>query len=384
MSIPRTHKTRVPFGFPVHDPKAFANFEDFPITTKRNLVLPLSAVMPNKISGIEGAGKMVFHSAGDTGGINGTDVQELVAEAMEKQIHDAPDGEKPAFFYHLGDVVYYNGMNRHYPEQFYEPYKYYPAPIFAVAGNHDGDTHTRPGNEPDPEPSLYGFMRNFCDTQRHHYDAYRDTMTQPYVYWTLDAPFITIIGLYGNVDGMLDGLGTVEQETWLTEQLRAASSDKFVVIAVHQPPYSLDTSHQGYPRIIDALNRASARAGRIPDVIMSGHVHNYQRFTRVVEGKEIPCLVNGNAGYANKVTSLHKLQRDPATGRIPQMPFRTLDVNHPDVFLNAFDEENAGFMRITVDATDFRMDYFSVPIDGSTAFQHDTFTLNRATERIAV
>ncbi|KXV03543.1 hypothetical protein CR51_17160 [Caballeronia megalochromosomata] len=47
----------------------------------------------------------------------------------------------------------------HYIEQFYEPYQYYNAPIFAVPGNHDGDTQTRPGDESDNEPSLCGFIK---------------------------------------------------------------------------------------------------------------------------------------------------------------------------------------------------------------------------------
>lgn len=377
MPDPRTNKTRVPFGYPVHDVKAFPKFEDFPPTTKRNLVLPLAAVMPNKVADITAAGKLVFHCVGDTGGINGTDAQDLVAAAMESQFTGVADADKSAFFFHLGDVVYYSGMSRHYPEQFYEPYKFYPAPIFAIPGNHDGDTHTRPGDEPDPEPSLYGFMRNFCDSQRHHYDAYRDTMTQPYVYWTLDAPFVTIIGLYGNIDGLLDGIGTVEQETWLAGQLAAADPGKFALVVVHQPPYSLDTSHQGYPRILAALDRAAVQASREPDAVLSAHVHNYQRFTRTKNGRDLPYTVTGNGGYANTVQSLHKIQRDPATGTTPPLPFLTLDPRYPGVSLRAFDEGNCGFTRITVDAATFKMEYFSVPIDGQPPFLADSFSLAR-------
>ena len=58
-----------------------------------------------------------------------------------------------------------------------------------------------PGDLPDTEPSLYGFLQNFCAPQRTQISTYRDAMTQPYVYWTLEAPFVTIIGLYGNIDG---------------------------------------------------------------------------------------------------------------------------------------------------------------------------------------
>ena len=70
----------------------------------------------------------------------------------------------------------------------------------------------RAGDPPDNEPSLFGFMHNFCDTVSHDASPYRATMTQPYVYWTLDAPFAKIIGLYSNVDGSLDARGTSEQQ----------------------------------------------------------------------------------------------------------------------------------------------------------------------------
>jgi hypothetical protein len=130
---------------------------------------------------------------------------------MERQVRSAAAAEKPAFFYNLGDVVYFNGQSHYYRRQFYEPYQYYPPHIFAIPGNHDGDVHTRGNDPPVTEPTLTGFLENFCDDQPRHQFPYRATMTQPYVYWTLDAPFATIIGLYSNVDGSLDGRGSFEQ-----------------------------------------------------------------------------------------------------------------------------------------------------------------------------
>jgi acid phosphatase type 7 len=49
------------------------------------------------------------------------------------------DGSAPTFFYHLGDVVYYNGQITDYYSQFYEPYNHYNVPILGIPGNHDGD-----------------------------------------------------------------------------------------------------------------------------------------------------------------------------------------------------------------------------------------------------
>src|ERR1700761_9622787 len=98
---------------------------------------------------------------------------------MEDQIKAAANADKPSFLYHVGDVVYFNGLSNHYLEQFYEPYQFYPAPIFAVPGNHDGDTLTRKGDEPDDEPTLTGFMTNFCAPQAEFLFKHREVMTQP-------------------------------------------------------------------------------------------------------------------------------------------------------------------------------------------------------------
>src|SRR5262249_11246837 len=122
---PNTHKPRRPFGNPVADPKANMRFVPPPAPTKRNLVLPLNVVMPIATQAIEKAGRLVFHSFGDSGGIHGDDVQKMIADCMEAQIHGEPDeGKRAAFLFHLGDVVYFNGLSTDYDQQFYEPYKY--------------------------------------------------------------------------------------------------------------------------------------------------------------------------------------------------------------------------------------------------------------------
>ena len=67
----------------------------------------------------------------------------------------------PAFFFHLGDVVYNFGEGQYYYDQFYEPFRDYDRPIFAIPGNHDGMVF---GDRPDVPrvPTLTAFLRNFC------------------------------------------------------------------------------------------------------------------------------------------------------------------------------------------------------------------------------
>ncbi len=175
-------------------------------------------------------------------------------------------------------------------------------------------------------------------------------MTQPYVYWTLDAPFATIIGLYSNIDGSLDPVGVFQQQAWFQQQLKAADPKKCLILAMHHPCFSLDDFHGGYPDMLADLQDAAKAGGRWPDLVLNGHVHNFQRFTQTLpDGSQIPHLILGNGGYANAVSTMHKIQRDPAKNNAPiKAPFKT---DMKGVQLDSYNEVDGGFGRITVDDT---------------------------------
>ncbi len=160
--------------------------------------LSLDAVLTAEaMATINNSGTMVFHSVGDTGGVNTPTQIENVAGYMEKDFAGSDITAHPSFFYHLGDVVYYDRETPNYYPEFYEPYINYPAPIFAIPGNHDGGV-----NSQFPEASLAAFVRNFCSQvpviTPEAKDAPRHAMTQANVYWTLETPLATFIGLYSN------------------------------------------------------------------------------------------------------------------------------------------------------------------------------------------
>lgn len=352
------------FGKPTRDPgdpvspiSDHPRFEPLPPFTATSLTLPLEAILPGITEEARRAGGLVFHSVGDTGGVHGTETETAVASAMQDQIATADEPAKSKFMYHLGDVVYYNGLSTHYIEQFYEPYQYYDAPIFAIPGNHDGDTAVRPGDEPDAESSLYGFMQNFCSPMPSRFFKHRTTMTQPYCYWKLEAPFVHIIGLYSNVDGQLDARGTYQQQSWVVDQLKSLPQDKWAIVAVHHPCFSLDSTHGGYGEILSALDSAFGSSGRLPDMVLSAHVHDYQRFSRDFDGVSVPYIVAGGGGYANSARALHKLQKKL---HIRHLPFRT---TLQGVGLEAYDVTNAGFLRLTAGPDQLTADYFSVSFD---------------------
>jgi hypothetical protein len=198
--------------------------------------MDLSSILePDSIASITQAGSMIFHAVGDTGGVNTPTQIENVTKYMESDFSYPDITAHPSFFYHLGDVVYYDGELANYYPEFYEPYTNYPGPIVAIPGNHDGDMDPQSG-----ESSLEGFVRNFCAKMPGHTpeanDSPRTTMTQPNVYWTLLTPLVAIVGLYSNCP---EG-GDVRQPQidCFQQELASAPRDRALIVAVHHPIYS--------------------------------------------------------------------------------------------------------------------------------------------------
>jgi acid phosphatase type 7 len=355
---------------------ARAHFKPLPVPTgQAPYRKSLESILGNeRVAAIAQAGKFVFHTVGDTGAHgHGTEAQDAVSFHMEQQLEDdVPEADKPAIFYHLGDVVYFNGELNLYPEQFYEPYKFYQVPIVAIPGNHDGD------NVPS-EVSLDSFVKNFCTsapgTPPMAGQSARLTMTQPNVYFTLEAPFLTIIGLYSNTTGDLDAprAAVTPQFDWLVGELRAAPADKFLIVAVHHPPFSADNVHGGEMRIGEALDRAFEATGRLPHLVLTAHVHDYQKFSRTQqvgggEPRTILYVVAGAGGYCG-FSTLHRVKSD--------VPF-------PEgVTLLESNDKLPGFLRVTVTAQKLTGEYFVVPpppnhdVPDHPATLFDTFTVDR-------
>jgi hypothetical protein len=307
-------------------------------------------------------GTRVLHVTGDTGGVKNPTPQLQVAEAMAADLSAANAAPAAALFYHVGDVVYFNGEESEYGAQFYEPYAHYNVPIVAIPGNHDGD----PGES--EAPSLAGFVENLC-AQTPHLDPQaqetnRDTMIQPNVYWTLTDGSLRIVGLYTNVP---EG-GQVKQDQidWLVGELEDAPKGSTLVVALHHPPYSADAHHGGSARMGTMLDEAFEHAKRRPDMVISGHVHNYQRFTRTVGGTQIPYIVAGAGGYHN----LHKMAKAPGGGPL-EVPFQATN----DCVLESFCDDQWGFLRLTFSskAPKISGEYVGVAKDGTVERNVDNF-----------
>jgi acid phosphatase type 7 len=304
---------------------------------------------------IAAAGKMTFHVLGDSGGVQDGEFQNNVAEQMIAQLNPKVPSS-PQFCYHVGDVVYFTGMHDDYYAQFYEPYSAYTAPILAIPGNHDGEV-----DDPKAQTSLDGwvsyFMQTHPDVDPISKDAPRVELSLPNPYWTLVTPYATFVGIYTNVPehGSIDSI----QQQWLTNEFATAPTDRALILALHHPIYSFDVYHSGSSRMSDVLESAIRDTGRVPNLVLSGHVHDYQRIEKTISPKgPTPFIVTGNGGYHN-LHAIHSQPGDtaPDTGAVLKYGVATA----------------WGFLTLTIDRTTIRGSSVEIDRTGKVA-KGDSFS----------
>ncbi|HEY2462221.1 MAG TPA: metallophosphoesterase [Candidatus Acidoferrum sp.] len=327
-----------------------------PPTGKAPFRLSLDSVLSAQaMQTIQKSGQMVFHAVGDTGGVNTPTYIENVATYMEDDFGTADVSLHPSFFYHLGDVVYYEGETVNYYPEFYEPYMTYPAPIFAIPGNHDGDIDPQT-----KETTLQSFVNNFCAPAPVHRDeakdAPRDAMTQPNVFWTLLTPLATFIGTYSNCPE--GGQIQPDQAAWLQSELAAAPKGKALIVSVHHPLYSAYGAHPGSQHLHGLFDSVCQASGRVPDLILSGHVHNYQRFTGTLAGQDVPCIIAGAGGYNAR---LHTLSKAFHAAKLP------ITMTGSEGVLENFNDSAHGYLRLKITAKTILCEYMAVPAPGAAA-----------------
>jgi hypothetical protein len=243
--------------------------------------------------------------AGDTG--EGTHPQYAVVPGLLKV------GLETSFFVVISDVIYPIGDVNDYVNHFSRPYRDYPAPIYAIPGNHDW------------YDGLGGFMRHFCGAGpladqklpgtgtkawvrdklwRRASVLAADTLEQcrslrsapeqqalcPGPYWTIETPVVRFVGIDTGIIGNLDG----EQGDWL----RLVSAGPKPKILLTGKPIYVDNKH--HPGVI------ADRDFTVDDVVrdpannyiaaIGGDIHNYQRYPVQVGERTIQYVVSGGGG----------------------------------------------------------------------------------------
>ena len=317
---------------------------------------------------IESSQKLIFHSTGDTGKSKDSP-QGDVADVMAKDFNIHQPAQSPAFFLHLGDVLYLHDKDQRLRTEFYEPYEHYPGKIIAIPGNHDGEVF--PKSDP---TTLKAFKDTFCAPSAKvppiAGSILRETMTQPGVYWRLVTHVADFVGLYSNTaenPGFISGkIPGAAQKNWLIATLKDIAAErktkgkKALIISTHHPPFS-SSGHSGSEEMLADIDDACNKAGIMPDLFLSGHAHSYQRYTRrlAFNGKNlsIPYIVCGIGGFNAQAIA-------PANGQVTGD--HSYDKSH----------HGYGYLLIEISKTQVSVKGVGVTPDTKARQEFDTVTVN--------
>ncbi|MDW4904125.1 metallophosphoesterase [Streptomyces sp. ADMS] len=261
------------------------------------------------------ADRFSFLVIGDTG--EGDAPQYAVVPGLLKVGHDT------AFTVVASDVIYPVGATDDYGTKFFRPYQDYPAPIYAIPGNHDWyedlngfmrvfcDAPPLPADPP-PRPLTRAWLRSLLWHRPSAVDEQRLTQTgklrsapaqqavQPGPYWAIDAGPVRVIGIDTGLLGTLDA----EQGRWL-DQVSAGPVPKILITG---SPLYVDGEHHPCPieggGTVDDLVRDPERNFV---AAIGGDIHNYQRYPVGVNGRTVQYVVSGGGGAFTHAT--HTIKR---------------------------------------------------------------------------
>lgn len=243
--------------------------------------------------------------AGDTG--EGTHPQFAVVPGLLEA------GNGTGFLVVMSDVIYPIGNVNEYVDKLFRPYSKYPAPIYAIPGNHDW------------YDGLSGFMRHFCglepfadralpgrgrkarlrgklwrppsvlasETLGRCHDfrpAPAQQATLPAPYWTIETDVVRFVGIDTGIIGNIDG----EQGDWLR---KVSAGTKPKILLTGKPLYVNNTCNPG--RIADrdfTVDDLVRDPGNNYVAAIGGDIHNYQRYPVRVGERTIQYIVSGGGG----------------------------------------------------------------------------------------
>jgi hypothetical protein len=212
----------------------------------------------------------------------------------------------------------------------------------------------------------------------------RTAQIQPGVFFTFEAPFVRILALYSNT---LEDPGIIankelgnSQLDFLKAALGRAHKEAYkgaLIVAHHHPAYTVGSIHGWSVEMLAQIDKVCAETGVWPHAVLSGHAHNYQRFTRTRGPSQIPYVIAGNGGHA--IESLTK--RGGVALRVP-MVIETAGIHADKLVLESYDDQDYGYLRIVVTTTQLRIEYHPAS-DGASAKTPDDFvTVDLASRKL--
>ncbi len=304
------------------------------------------------------ADEISFIVVGDTG--EGDASQFAVVPALLRA------GADTAFMVICSDVIYPAGGVNEYLDRFFRPYRDYPAPIYALPGNHDW------------YDDLTGFMFHFCGVEsaperasarllsrawirnllwrkpqradsevvaemRGLRSAAGQTSRQPGPYFAIDTGPLRLVGIDTGITNSVDR----DQGDWL----RRVSADP-------TRPKLLLT---GKPIYVDAKHRPGEieGGGTVDEIVrdpannyigaIGGDIHNYQRYpVTLPDGRTLQYVVSGGGGAF--MHSTHQIPRVSLPG-VDEEEFRCYPLRGDSlsIYSKLFDRKlRLGLGRLTV------------------------------------
>ncbi|MFE1863589.1 metallophosphoesterase family protein [Streptomyces anandii] len=282
----------------------------------------------DKVIRREEADRFSFMVIGDTG--EGDESQYAVVPGFLRV------SQGTSFGVITSDVIYPVGSADDYGTKFFRPYRDYPAPLYAIPGNHDwyedlggfmrvfcGDATPLPP-EPRPRPLGRDWWRALLWHRPRPADEQRlaearklrsapgQRAVQPGPYWAIDAGPVRIVGIDTGLLGTIDA----EQGAWLREVSRGPRPK----ILLTGSPLYVDGEHHPCP--IEG-------GGTVDDIVrdpahhyvaaIGGDIHNYQRYPVQVGGRTIQYVVSGGGGAFMHAT--HTIPR-VSVGGVEETGFR--------------------------------------------------------------
>jgi len=149
-------------------------------------------------------------------------------------------GPLPSTSSTTGRLVYPHGEEANYRPQFFAPYAAYDAPIFAIPGNHRRRGLRLSGTVLEPvrqDVRLGVWDRSTMPPSAS--GGRQPPATRVLGRWSTTGS--GLIGLYTNVHE--DGELGEDQLEMMTGELAAVPRDALAILAVHRPPFSIDSVH---------------------------------------------------------------------------------------------------------------------------------------------
>jgi Calcineurin-like phosphoesterase len=283
---------------------------------------------------LEPDGPFSFLVMGDTGEGDGSQLA-VVPPLLAHAAH-------AAFLFICSDVIYPAGGVDDYLGKFFGPYVEFPAPIYAIPGNHDWyDDATgfmywfckqaSPPPRASSRPFSRAWIRDRLWRRAPHPGANVDaelaklprppaqTVGQPAPYFAIDVGELRLVGIDTGITGGIDK----GQADWLRE---VSKGERPKILLTGKPIYVDGEHHPGAIEGDDTgtVDTIVTDADHHYIAVVGGDIHNYQRYpVRLDDGRTLMYVVSGGGGaFMHATHSIRNIDESKVAGVVREDDFR--------------------------------------------------------------